>query len=138
MPGNDLRGLYQRYLTLLNNRELDELSTLFHDRLMLNGQPITRDEVMEAMRYTATEAVPDLAWTVQHIVVDGDSLAARLIDTGTPAKEWLGIRPTGGSFEIDETAFYRIRDGRVEDMWFVVDTRAAQRQLDAIPGERDE
>jgi predicted ester cyclase len=126
-----LRELYRRYLSLLNDRELDELSTLFHDQVTLNGRPITRDDVMAAMRYTTTEAVPDLAWAAQDVVVEGDRLAARLIDTGTPVKEWLGVRPTGGSFEVDEAAFYRIRDGRIEEMWFVVDTQAAQRQLDA-------
>lgn len=127
----DPREFYRRYLTLLNGRDLDELGTLFHDRVTLNGRPVGRDEVMTAMRYTATEAVPDLAWAVQDVVVAGDRLAARLIDTGTPVKEWLGIRPTGGSFEVDEAAFYRLRDGRIEDMWFVVDTMTAQHQLDS-------
>ncbi|MEU8380920.1 ester cyclase [Streptosporangium sp. NPDC048865] len=131
MTHDDPREFYRHYLGLLNDRRLDELGELFHDTVTLNGRPISRDDVMAAMRYTATEAVPDLVWTVQDVVVEGDRLAARLIDTGTPVKEWLGIRPTGGSFEIDETAFYRVRDGRIEDMWFVVDTRTAQRQLDS-------
>jgi predicted ester cyclase len=127
----DLREFYRNYLDVLNNRRFDELAGLFHDQVRLNGELVTRDEVMAAMRYTTTEAVPDLIWTVQDVVVDGDRLAARLVDTGTPEQEWLGIRPTGGMFEVDEAALYRIRDGRVDDMWFVVDTGAAQRQLDA-------
>ncbi|MGI5502285.1 ester cyclase [Lentzea sp. CA-135723] len=131
MSHNDLREFYRHYLDVLNGRRFDELSELFHDQVTLNGQPVSRDEVMAAMRFTATEAVPDLVWTARDVVVTGDRLTARLLDRGTPAKEWLGIRPTGGSFEVDEAAFYRIRDGRVDDMWFVVDTGAAQRQLDS-------
>ncbi|MFF5553859.1 ester cyclase [Streptomyces olivaceoviridis] len=130
MSHHDLRTFYRHYLDTLNNRRFDELSELFHDQLSLNGQPITRDEVMAAMRHTATEAVPDLVWTVQDVVVNDDRLTARLVDTGTPEKEWLGIKPTGGTFKVDEAAFYRIRDGRIDDMWFIVDTGAAQRQLD--------
>ncbi|EWM10311.1 ester cyclase [Kutzneria sp. 744] len=131
MSHNDLRGFYRNYLDLLNNRRFDELSELFHDQVTLNGRPVSRDDVMTAMRYTAGEAVPDLVWTAHEVVVEGDRLAARLVDAGTPVREWLGVRPTGGSFEVDETAFYRVRDGRVQDMWFVVDTAAAQRQLDS-------
>lgn len=131
MSHNDLREFYLHYLDVLNGRRFDELNELFHDQVTLNGQPVSRDEVMAAMRFTATEAVPDLVWTAQDVVVTGDRLASRLLDRGTPEKEWLGIRPTGGSFEVDEAAFYRVRDGRVDDMWFVVDTGAAQRQLDS-------
>ncbi|MFD1050626.1 ester cyclase, partial [Kibdelosporangium lantanae] len=72
MSDDNLRDFYRRYLSLLNNRELDELSTLFHERVTLNGQPVNREDIMAAMRYTATEAVPDLQWTAQDVVVTGD------------------------------------------------------------------
>jgi predicted ester cyclase len=41
------------------------------------------------------DAVPDFHWEPREIAVDGDRLAARLTNTGTPAKEWLGVAPTG-------------------------------------------
>ncbi|MGW3995860.1 ester cyclase [Amycolatopsis sp. NPDC004772] len=126
-----MRELYRRYLELLNNRRFDELGELFHEQVTRNGLPVDRDQLIADIRHTTTEAVPDLVWTVRDVIAVDDRLAVRLTDTGTPVGEWLGIRPTGRSFEIDETAFYRIRDGRIEDMWFVVDTMTAQRQLDS-------
>jgi predicted ester cyclase len=30
--------------------------------------------------------------------LDGDNIAARLVNTGTPAQERLGVAPTGASF----------------------------------------
>jgi predicted ester cyclase len=54
-------------------------------------------------------------------VVDGDRVAARLTDTGTPVGEWNGLAPTGATVSIAETAFYRVEDGRFKDLWYLLD-----------------
>lgn len=77
------------------------------------------------------EAVPDLHWDLKELVVDGDTIAARLINTGTPVKRWLGVEPTGASFEITEYAVYRVRDGRFAHMANVHDAESLARQLAA-------
>ncbi|WP_199906911.1 ester cyclase [Aeromicrobium chenweiae] len=58
------------------------------------------------------EAVPDVHRETQELAVDGNRLAARLINTRTPVKESLGVPPSGSSFEIAEFAIYEVRDGR--------------------------
>ncbi|MGV9364176.1 ester cyclase [Amycolatopsis sp. NPDC003731] len=131
MSPHNAYEFYRRYLDLLNNRQFDELGELLHEQVTRNGIVVDRDQVIADIRHTTTEAVPDLVWTLRDVIAVDDRLAARLTDTGTPVGEWIGIRPTGGSFEIDETVFYRIRDGRIDDMWYVVDTMTAQRQLDS-------
>ncbi|MET7847141.1 hypothetical protein ABZT48_02630 [Streptomyces avermitilis] len=40
------------------------------------------------------DAVPDLHWELKDLLFDGDRLAARLVDTDTPVKKWLGVAPT--------------------------------------------
>jgi hypothetical protein len=71
----------------------------------------------------------DFHWETQELAINGDSLAARLINTGTPAKEWLGAAPTGKSIEIVEYAIYRIRDGKFLHMSAIHDAEALQQQL---------
>ncbi|WP_423464337.1 ester cyclase [Promicromonospora sp. MS192] len=61
--------------------------------------------------------------------VSGHEIAARLTNTGTPVKEWLGVAPTGASFEITEYALYRVRDGRFVNMTNLQDTDTAREQL---------
>ncbi|MFV2177648.1 hypothetical protein ACFHW2_14350 [Actinomadura sp. LOL_016] len=34
------------------------------------------------------------------------------INTGSPVKEWLGVPPSGASFEITEHAIYKVSNGR--------------------------
>ena len=47
---------------------------------------------------------------------DRDRIAARVVNTGTPVKEWLGVAPTGKSNEVMEYAIYKVRDGRFVQM----------------------
>ncbi|MFC5814072.1 ester cyclase [Nonomuraea harbinensis] len=69
------------------------------------------------------------------MVVDGDRVAARLVDTGTPVKEGNGLAPTGASVSFAETAFYRVEDGRFKSMWYLMDADTVRRQLAGRPAD---
>jgi predicted ester cyclase len=56
-----------------------------------------------------------------------------VVDTGTPVREWLGVTPTGASFEIVEYAIYRVRGGRFVQMTNLHDSAEVRRQLTASP-----
>ncbi len=71
----------------------------------------------------------------QGVVVDGDRVAARLVDTGTPVKEGNGLAPTGASVSFAETAFYRVEDGRFKSMWYLMDADTVRRQLAGRPAD---
>ncbi len=109
MSNSQLRAFYLRYLDDLNAHRFDRMDQFINDRTTLNGEPATRDDLI-AVQKADVDAVPDLHWELQELLFDGDRLAARLINTGTPAKKWLGVAPTGASFEITEYAIYRVHD----------------------------
>ncbi|MEU8311931.1 MULTISPECIES: ester cyclase [unclassified Micromonospora] len=50
---------------------------------------------------------------------------------GTPVKEWLGVPPSGASFEIVEYAIYKVSDGRFAQMTAPHDSAEMLRQLTA-------
>lgn len=75
--------------------------------------------------------MPDFHWELEDLKVDGDTIAARLTNTGTPVKEYLGVVPTGASFEIVEYAIYRVRDGRFVHMTNLHDAETLKQQLRA-------
>jgi len=131
MPSPDsLRAFYGRYIEALNAHEFDRMAEFIADRPTLNGEPGTRDDVVAVLTGDIA-AVPDFHWRVLEIAVDGDRLAARLVNTGTPATEWLGVAPTGRSFEITEHAIYQVRDGRFVHMAALHDAEGLRRQLTA-------
>ncbi|MFG1642202.1 ester cyclase [Amycolatopsis sp. NPDC049252] len=130
MSDGDLRAFYRRYLEELNAHRFDRMDEFIGDRTTLNGEPATRDDLL-AVQQADVDAVPDLHWELKELLFDGDRLAARLVNTGTPAKEWLGVAPTGASFEIAEFAVYEVHNGRFVHMTALHDARELLRQLTA-------
>ena len=128
MSDSDLRTFYLRYLAALNAHQFDGMDAFINDRTTLNGEPATRDDLLAVQRQDV-DAVPDLHWELQELLFDGDRLAARLVNTGTPVKPWLGVAPTGASFEITEYAIYQVRDGRFVHMTALHDAGELRRQL---------
>ena len=128
MPDINLREFYERYIAALNARDFDVMGEFIQDEVTLNGEPGSRNDVL-AVQKADVAAVPDLHWELQNLIIDGDRLAAQLINTGTPVKEWLGTTPTGASFEIVEYAIYQVRDGKFVHMAALHDAEALQRQL---------
>ncbi|MFD6140898.1 ester cyclase [Promicromonospora sp. NPDC060271] len=126
----ELRDFYRRYIELANNRDFDRMDEFAHDEVIMNGTPVSRDDMVAEFR-RHTNAVPDLHWEVQELLVDGTHVAARLVDSGTPVTEWNGLAPTGATVTFAETAFYEVVDGRFKHMWYLMDGVALQAQLAA-------
>jgi len=130
MAENDLRKWYLRYAEALNAHEFDNMDEFFNDEVLLGGEPGTRDVVVTVLK-GIVDAVPDIHWEVNELLFDRDGIAVRAINTGTPAKEWLGVPPSGRSFEIVEYAIYKVSDGRFVQMTNLHDSAEMLRQLTA-------
>ncbi|MFJ8822999.1 ester cyclase [Streptomyces sp. NPDC102467] len=79
------------------------------------------------------QAFPDLRVSVEEVIAEGDRLAIRNTVTGTHAGEYQGLAPTGKSVRYDEMFVFRFTDGRVTEIWGVVDVLTQLRQLGALP-----
>ncbi|WP_236791893.1 ester cyclase [Amycolatopsis sp. GM8] len=130
MAESDLRSWYLRYGAALNDRDFDGLHEFVNDKVLLNGEPVTRDAVIAGLKQLV-DAVPDIHWELAEMLIDRDRIAVRAINTGTPAKEWLGVPPSGASFEIVEHAIYRVENGRFVQMTNLHDSAEMLRQLTA-------
>lgn len=130
MTDFEQRQFYASYIAALNAHEFDRMTEFVHDDVSQQGEPSTREHVEEDLR-AIVDAVPDFHWIVQDIAVDADRLGVRLIDTGSPVQEWLGVHPTGKRFEITEYATYTIRDGKFQHMSATFDAATLRAQLEA-------
>ncbi|HEY9369613.1 MULTISPECIES: ester cyclase [Actinomycetes] len=128
MTHTELHKFYERYIAALNAHEFHRLDEFVADELTHFGDAVTRDQVLAALT-AQVDAAPDLKWRLDDLRVSGHDLAARLTNTGTPVKEWLGVAPTGASFEVTEYALYRVRDGRFINMTNLQDSDTAREQL---------
>lgn len=128
MTGTKLHEWYLRYVEALNAHRFDGMDEFINDEVRLNGESGARDDVLAVQQHDV-DAVPDLHWELQEILFDGNRIAIRAINTGTPTKEWLGVPPTGASFEIVEYAIYEVKDGRFVQMTALHDAAEMHRQL---------
>jgi len=128
MSNSNLREFYDRYIAALNARDFDVLDGFIHDQVTLNGTAATRDDILAVLRHEVG-SVPDLHWVLTNLIIDGDRLGAQLINTGTPAGTFVGVQPTGASFEVVEYAVYQVVDGRFKHMAAIHDAEEVKRQL---------
>jgi predicted ester cyclase len=130
VEGTSVELTYRRYLRALNERRFGDLEEFVHDELTYNGGGLTRD-VYVAQRREEARQIPDLHYAVDMLLVGGDHVACRIVFDCTPQGEFLGIDVDGRRVSFVEHVFYRFRDGRIEDVWSVIDTDAIREQLAA-------
>jgi predicted ester cyclase len=75
------------------------------------------------------EAFPDYHWDLQHLLVDGQWVAAHFIDTGTHLGTFLGVQPTGRRVTTQEFAFYRVAADCIVEVWVTADNLHVLQQL---------
>ena len=80
--------------------------------------------------------LPDLHLTIEDLLEEGDKVVMRASVTGTHQGEYMGLPPTGRSIKYNEIFIWRLADGRIAEMWGVVDVFAQMKQLGVIPASR--
>ena len=78
-------------------------------------------------------AFPDLRIDAQDVIAEGDKVVARVIMSGTHRGEYMGMAPTGKTFNISAIDIVRFANGKVAEHWGTTDTAAMMEQLGAIP-----
>jgi steroid delta-isomerase-like uncharacterized protein len=80
-------------------------------------------------------AFPDIKFTLNDLLEEGDKIVAHAMVTGTHKGEFLDIPPTGKSIELRSIDIVRFgSDGKVVEHWGVMDTGALMQQLGVAPG----
>src|SRR5581483_2692029 len=72
---------------------------------------------------------PDIGEDLQDIIASGDTVATRWVVTGSLQREFMGIPASGQPIRVEGMNFYRLKDGRVTDVWTQFDGLALMQQL---------
>jgi len=95
---------------------------------MNNRGPDSTRQVVRMLR----AAFPDLHFTVEDLVAEGDTVAGRVTMSGTHLGPFQGVPPTGRSFQQAHMHFVRFRDGKAIEHRAVRDDLGMMRQLGLI------
>jgi predicted ester cyclase len=86
-------------------------------------------------RYAAMvrAAFPDLEYTVEDQIAEGNSVSTRHRASGIHEGELLRLAPTGNRVEIAGISIMRIEGGKIEEIWENYDAPGMLQMLGLIP-----
>ena len=93
------------------------------------SQPIHGLQGFKELIAMLQAAFADLQITEEEMVVEGDIVATRWTISGTHRGEFMGTGPSGEPFRFTGTAFYRIRNGKIIEVWSVNNSIETIREL---------
>jgi steroid delta-isomerase-like uncharacterized protein len=82
------------------------------------------------------QSFPDLHYTVEDMVAEGDKVVTRLTLSGTQQGDFMGIPATGKHATVSDIEIFRIAGGKAVECWVQVDFLGLLQQLGAIPPMR--
>ncbi|WP_437618066.1 ester cyclase [Sorangium sp. So ce1151] len=145
-PSSNGRSTDEQYNATVVRRYFDEVWSRGHldvlDELLaagyINHTPSTPDPppgpgglkpIVAAFR----AAFPDLHFTVEDLIAEGDRVAVRVRMEGTQDGPLFGIAATHRRVSVEQTNIELFRGGKIVEHWRVTDELGLMRQLGAVP-----
>ena len=135
MSAEDLKALGRRYIEELNKGKaaaLAAMDELYAADLVFHGGGGEETRGIENYKQFVSEffkAFPDLHWTIDDILVEGDKVVARFTLTGTHKGEFMGIPRTNRKVTMWVISIDRIVGGKFVEEWERMDTLGFVQQL---------
>lgn len=103
---------------------------LADDFVSVNGQETKPKAALMQQLEAFWKLIPDLAWAIQEVIVEGDKVVVRSVASGSPKGNFMGKQVDGARpFKIDTIDIHELRDGRVSRVYHLEDWATALRQL---------
>jgi len=101
-------------------------------RLHLSGIPAAIDrETTKQIVAMFGAAFPDMRHTIDEMIAEGDTVAARWTVEGTHRGEFQGIAPMGKPIKLSGATVHHLSGSKISETWLVVDNLDLMQQLGA-------
>ncbi|RQO62981.1 ester cyclase [Variovorax sp. KBW07] len=128
MNRTDLSDIYRAYIACLNEQAWPRLANFVHDQAVHNGRQLGVPGYREMLEKDFRD-IPDLRFDIQLLVVDPPFIASRLQFNCSPKGTFLGLNVNGKKVSFTENVIYEFRDGKIVEVWSVIDKAAIEAQL---------
>ncbi|WP_341315677.1 ester cyclase [Paraburkholderia sp. IMGN_8] len=137
MSAESNKLLMSRFVEFINTasealaEELVDANAIFH-------APVSPDpfigphgymEILGMMR----SGFPDIHWTLEEMVAENDTVAARFIMRGTHQATFFGVPASGKKIQVQAVNFYRFSNGKIVEERGQPDLLALLQQIGAVP-----
>jgi steroid delta-isomerase-like uncharacterized protein len=83
---------------------------------------------------TCRAAFHGLQVTVEDMVAEGDKVTCRFTARGVHKGEFMGLPPTGKEIRMTGIEIFRLRDGKIAELWGEANLMGLMQQLGLLPG----
>jgi steroid delta-isomerase-like uncharacterized protein len=128
MNETDLSDIYRGYIACLNKQDWPKLEQFVGDEVTYNGKRIGLSGYREMLEKDFRD-IPDLHFDIQLLVCDASTIASRLQFDCAPAGTFLGLPVNGKRIAFAENVFYEFHQGKIAQVWSIIDKAAIETQL---------
>jgi predicted ester cyclase len=128
-----VRRFYDEVFNKKNRAAISEFIAPNHvDHAAPPGLPGGIEGVKQTLTMYLT-AFPDLHFTVEDLIAEGDKVVARLTTHGTQQGTFMGVAPTGKQVTVTAIDINRIVGGKSVEHWLQMDMLGLLQQLGVVP-----
>jgi predicted ester cyclase len=134
---NNNKKIISRYFdVVVNAHDLNRKGEFFQSDYIwhtMDGKDVHSNEDSghnTILRWLFT-AIPDVQYTIVHILSQGDMVAVFATATGTARSEMFGLPAAQKKVHYQQMFFYRLRDGKITEQWEALDPGVLKSQLEA-------
>jgi steroid delta-isomerase-like uncharacterized protein len=137
MPSQDTSSFMRRFVDFINTasqqlaEELVSPDAVFH--VPGRAEPVRGPAGYLAIIGMMRGGFPDVQWTLEQMVTEGDTVAARFTMRGTHRGAFFGVPPTGRPIQIQAMNFYRLVGGKIAEERGQPDLLGLMQQIGAVP-----
>lgn len=117
----------------LNKKDLNTAFALFADSVVMwanfNPIPIVGRKAVANDEKVFPKAFPDIHFKSEGIYADGDFVTLRWNVVGTNTDSLMDMPPTNKSVVINGCTIYKVRNGRIQNIWDYWDFNGFMKQL---------
>ena len=136
MSTEENKAVIRRWMEGVNKHDPSIVDELLADDYIFHGpggQDIKGSESFKQGLIAYLSVFPDVHFTIDDMVAEGDKVAVRITYTATHKGEYLGIATTGKRITMTEAIFYRLAGGRIVEAFPYSDSLAMFQQLGVSP-----
>ena len=120
------------YEEILNKGKVELLDEICAPNFVKHAIPPSPDYGIEGSKQSVImlrEAFPDIKYTVEDMIEEGDKIVARWTAQGTHKGSFMGIPSTGKQVAFSGIEIIRIKDGKAVEEWEELDRAGLMQQL---------
>ena len=131
MSTEEKKAIIRQFVHAFNCRDMEAVYAVFAPTCTfptLLGFPPTLQGCRQLVLFYI-ESFPDVQYTIEELIAEGDTVVARVTEHGTHMGTWRGIPATKKRFQFQAICLYRLSNGKIVEWSYYSDQWSLLQQL---------